>query len=384
MADTLLEREIHQQPGVLTRLLTTESEAVARMAEAIRAAKPRCVLIAARGSSDNAAVYGKYVLGAFAGLPVSLAAPSITTLYGRMPDVQDALVIGISQSGQGEDINEVVRRAREQGALTLGVTNDPESRLAATAEHCIALHAGEEKSLAATKTFSAQLMVMAMLAAHLSDDPALKADLAQIPDWVAHSLALSTGVAARAERYRYMDYCVTLGRGFNYAVAFELALKLKELTYIVATPYSSADFRHGPIAQIWEGFPVLVVAPEGRVLDDMLDLMRDLRERQAELLVISNDQTALDLAHTPLPIPAVPEWLAPIVAVVPGQLFALGLTQAKGYDVDHPRTLHKVTSTADQHPLTITFLTKNPPPYVAGDFLVTLALRRRRRSTGYL
>ena len=345
MADTLLEREIHQQPGVLTRLLTTESEAVARMAEAIRAAKPRCVLIAARGSSDNAALYGKYVLGAFAGLPVSLAAPSIATLYGRMPDVRDALVIGISQSGQGEDINEVVRLAREQGALTLGVTNDPESRLASTAEHCIALHAGEEKSLAATKTFSAQLMVMAMLAAHLSDDPALKADLAQIPDWVAHTLALSTGVTARAERYRYMDYCVTLGRGFNYAVAFELALKLKELTYIVATPYSSADFRHGPIAQIWEGFPVLVVAPEGRVLDDMLDLMRDLRERQAELLVISNDQAALDLAHTPLPIPTVPEWLAPIVAVVPGQLFALGLTQAKGYDVDHPRTLHKVTST---------------------------------------
>jgi glucosamine--fructose-6-phosphate aminotransferase (isomerizing) len=345
MAGTLLEREIHQQPGALTRLLTAESDAAGRMADAIRAKAPRFVLIAARGSSDNAAIYGKYVLGAFAGLPVALAAPSIATLYGRMPDVRDALVIGISQSGQGEDINEVVRLAREQGALTLGVTNDPESRLASTAEHCIALHAGEEKSLAATKTFTAQLAVMAMLAAHLSDDVARKEELAQLPDWVAHTLALSAGVPARAERYRYMDHCVTLGRGFNYAIAFELALKLKELTYIVATPYSSADFRHGPIAQIEEGFPVLVIAPHGRVLDDMVALMHDLRERQAELLVISNAQEALDCAHTPLPIPAVPEWLAPIVAVVPGQLFALGLTQAKGYDVDHPRSLRKVTST---------------------------------------
>ncbi len=344
-SDTLLEREIHQQPGAITRLLSIESEAVARVAEAIRAARPHFVLIAARGSSDNAAVFGKYALGAFAGLPVALAAPSVTTYYGRMPAVGGALVIGISQSGQGEDICEVVRQAREQGAITLGITNNPDSRLAKTAEHAIFLHAGEERSLAATKTFTAQLTVMAMLAAHLADDPALKDELAQLPDWVAHTLALSAGVPARAERYRYMSHCVTLGRGFNYATAFELALKLKELTYIVATPYSSADFRHGPIAQIEEGFPVLVIAPGGRVLDDMLDLIRDLRQREAELLVISNDPAALELAHTPLPIPAVPEWLSPIIGVIPGQLFALGLTLAKGYDVDHPRSLRKVTST---------------------------------------
>ncbi len=344
-SDTLLEREIHQQPAAITRLLSTETDSVTRIAEAIRAARPHFVLIAARGSSDNAAVFGKYALGAFAGLPVALAAPSVATYYGRMPDVGGALVIGISQSGQGEDICEVVRQAREQGAITLGITNNPDSRLAKTAEHTIFLHAGEERSLAATKTFTAQLTVMAMLAAHLADDPALRDELAQLPDWVAHTLALSAGVPARAERYRYMSHCVTLGRGFNYATAFELALKLKELTYIVATPYSSADFRHGPIAQIEEGFPVLVIAPSGRVLDDMLDLIRELRQREAELLVISNDPGALELAHTPLPIPGVPEWLSPIIGVIPGQLFALGLTLAKGYDVDHPRSLRKVTST---------------------------------------
>lgn len=345
MTGTLLEQEIHQQPATLTRLLTRENDHVAAIAAAIREAAPRFVMIAARGSSDNAAIYGKYILGAYAGLPVALATPSVVTYYGRMPDVSEALVIGVSQSGQGEDIRVVLEQARAQGAITVGVTNEPDSPLAHATEHCIALHAGPERSLAATKTFTAQLAVMAMLAAHLADDDQLQADLAALPDVVAHTLALSAGTPPRAERYRYMTHCVTLGRGFNYAIAFELALKLKELTYVGATPYSSADFRHGPIAQVEEGFPVLVVAPDGVVIDDMLDLMRNLREREAELIVISNREDALALAQTPLPIPAVPEWLSPIVAVVPGQLLAFGLSVARGYDPDHPRALRKVTST---------------------------------------
>jgi glucosamine--fructose-6-phosphate aminotransferase (isomerizing) len=346
MTGTLLEQEIHQQPGALTRLITAESEAVARIAARVREDQPRFALIAARGSSDNAAIYGKYVLGAFAGLPVALAAPSITTYYGRTPNLQNALVIGVSQSGQGEDIRVVVDQAREQGAITMGVTNDPNSPLASAAEYCIPLHAGEERSLAATKTFTAQLTVMALLAAHLADDSAARlAELEQLPDWVAHTLALSADVPGKAERYRYMPHCVTLGRGFNYAIAFELALKLKELTYIGATPYSSADFRHGPIAQIEDGFPVLAIAPDGVVMSDMLDLMRNLQERAAELIVISNHDDALAFAQTPLKIPAVPEWLSPIPAVIPGQLLAFGLSSAKGFDVDHPRALRKVTST---------------------------------------
>ncbi len=345
MTETQLEKEIRQQPEALRRLIAEESARVAELAAHLRRAGPRFVLIAARGSSDNAAVYGKYALGVFAGLPVALAAPSVVTYYGRMPDVREALVVGISQSGQGEDVIAVVQQAREQGAVTLAVTNDPESPLAGAAGHCIPLHAGPERSLAATKTYTAQLAVMALLAANLADAPRLREDLAQLPDWVAHALEASADVPARAERYRYMAYCVTLGRGFNYATAFELALKLKELTYTVATPYSSADFRHGPIAQVEEGFPILAIAPEGVVQDDMVDLMRDLQQRQAELMVISNNEEVLALARTPLPIPRVPEWLSPIVAVIPGQLLALGLGLARGYDVDHPRMLHKVTIT---------------------------------------
>ncbi len=345
MTETLLEQEIYQQPDVLRGLIAGETARVADIAAAIREGDPRFVLIAARGSSDNAAIYGKYVLGALAGLSVALAAPSVTTYYGRMPDVRQALVIGISQSGQGEDVCTVVRQARDQGAITLGVTNNPDSLLARSAEYCISLRAGEERSLAATKTFTAQLAVMALLAAHLAGDPGQLDDLARLPDWMADTLAFSAQVPARAERYRYMTHCVTVGRGYNYATAFELALKLKELTYIGATPYSSADFRHGPIAQVEEGFPVLTVAPDGVVLDDMIDLLRDLRERQAELIVIGSSERALDLAHTPFMIPSIPEWLSPVISVIPGQLFALGLSVARGYDVDHPRTLHKVTST---------------------------------------
>lgn len=345
MTETQLEKEIRQQPEVLRRLIAEESARVAELAAHLRQAGPRFVLIAARGSSDNAAIYGKYALGVFAGLPVALAAPSVVTYYGRMPDVKEALVVGISQSGQGEDVIAVVQQAREQGAVTLAVTNDPESPLARAAGHCIPLHAGPERSLAATKTYTAQLAVMALLAANLADSPRLREDLAQLPDWVAQTLEASADVPARAERYRYMAYCVTLGRGFNYATAFELALKLKELTYTVATPYSSADFRHGPIAQVEEGFPILAIAPEGVVQGDMVDLMRDLQQRQAELMVISNNEEVLALARTPLAIPRVPEWLSPIVAVIPGQLLALGLGLSRGYDVDHPRMLHKVTIT---------------------------------------
>jgi len=345
MTTTLLEQEIHEQPEALARLLAAESEHIARIGALIREGRPPFALIVARGSSDNAAVYGKYVLGVFAGLPVALAAPSITTYYGRMPRVKGALVIGVSQSGQGEDVRTVVDRARAEGALTLAVTNDPESPLAKAAEHCLALHAGQERSVAATKTYTAQLTVMAMLAAHIADDTALQADLARLPEQASQTLTLARDVPARAERYRYMTHCITLGRGFNYATAFELALKIKELTYIGTTPYSPADFRHGPMAQVDEGFPALVIAPDGVVVDDALDLMRELRERQAELIVISNREEALALAQTPLPIPAIPEWLSPIVATIPGQLLAFGLSRAKGYDVDHPRLLRKVTST---------------------------------------
>ena len=228
----------------------------------------------------------------------------------------------------------------------MAVTNDGASPLAALADNVIELHAGPERSVAATKTYTAQLAVMAMLAAALSGEARHMDALQQLPATIEATLRLSAPIAQRVERYRYMDRCVVIGRGYNYATSFELALKLKELTYVMATSYSSADFRHGPIATIENGLPVFLVMPTGDTFDDMLELAQDLRKRGAELLVISESEKALALARTPLPIPrGIPEWLSPLNAIVPGQLVALHLALAKGLDPDVPRGLQKVTRT---------------------------------------
>jgi len=341
-----LREEIFEQPGVLAKLIEAEEDKTAQVAEEIRRHDVRFILIAARGSSDNAAIYGKYLFAALNRLPVALATPSLFTIYCSPPNLKDALVIGISQSGESIDIVEVVAEARRQGALTLAITNRAESPLAQAAEHVLPCHAGEERSVAATKTYTTQLVALALLAVALAGDKEKLATLKTLPKAVERTLALEEAVSAAAERYRYMETCIVIGRGYNYATAFEIALKLKELTYVVAEPYSPADFVHGPIAIVEHGFPVIVVAPSGQVFDDVYDLAETLHRREAELVVISDHDKALALAKTPLRLSVpVEEWLSPIICVVPGQLFAYHLTLAKGYDPDHPRGLRKVTVT---------------------------------------
>ena len=197
-----------------------------------------------------------------------------------------------------------------------------------------------------TKTYTAQLMALAMLSAALSGRRSGWRQLQQIPALVRKILAESGDIASQAQRYRYLDRLSVIGRGFNFATAFELSLKIKELAYVSAEPYSSADFRHGPIAVVGRGFAVLLVAPKGKTLADLRQLSRSLIERQAELLVISDSPALLALAHTPLALPTgVPEWLSPMLAVIPGQIFAMKLAAAKNNPLDHPRGLHKVTRT---------------------------------------
>lgn len=341
-----LEIEIREQPAVLERLMAQEWPAVRELAREISARKVRYVMIAARGSSDNAATYGKYLLGAFCRLPVALAAPSLFTLYRRPPRMDGALVLGISQSGQSPDIVSVLEEAAAQGALTAVITNDPVSPLANSAGHVIQCHAGEERSVAATKTYTSQVLSLAMLGCELSAEDRRREELKSLPEQVEQTLMLEQLVAQAAPRYRYMDSCVVIGRGFNYATAFEIALKLKELTYVIAEPYSSADFLHGPLAIIEHGFPVLIAAPQGAVLRELKSLIEQLRDWGAELIIISDDEEALQPAHVRFRLPAaVPEWLSPLTAVIPGQLLALHLTLAKGFHPDHPRGLRKVTET---------------------------------------
>jgi glucosamine--fructose-6-phosphate aminotransferase (isomerizing) len=342
-----LKDEIHEQPAVLSRLLAKQTDTVFKIAAELREQKIHSVLLAARGTSDNAGVYAKYLWGAFNQLPVAMAAPSLYSCYKRLPAFKDTLVVAISQSGESPDIVGVVEEGRKQNVPTLAITNEVDSPLGRAAHAAIDICAGEEKAVAATKTYTAQLMVIAMLSAALAEDEERWKDLERVSGIVSQTLALDETIRQRAERYRFMDHCVVLGRGFNYATAFEWALKLKELAYVIAEPYSSADFQHGPVAMIERDFPVLAIAPDGAVFDDTLELLTRLKkEQRAELLVVSDRDEALALANTPLKIPSgLPEWLTPIAAIAAAQLFCYHITRAKGLDTENPRGLRKVTLT---------------------------------------
>ncbi|MBN1875840.1 MAG: SIS domain-containing protein [Anaerolineae bacterium] len=340
-----LKKELYEQPTVVARLLEREGENVARITAALRD-QFNHVVIAARGTSDNAARYAQYLFGAHNQTQVALATPSLFTLYQRPPQLDDALVIGISQSGQSPDIVSVVAEGRRQGRPTLAIVNDADSPLARAAEHVIPLHAGPELAVAASKTYTASLAVLALFSCGLSGDAAALAQLRDLPARLAETLSGVAPILPRIERYRFMTRCAVIGRGFNYATAFEVALKVKELTRVVAEPYSSADFRHGPIAIVDENFTVLLVAPCGAVAGDLRALVADLQRLKAEQIIISDDESLLEQAHLALPLPAdVPEWLTPLIAVLPGQLFAMTLAQVKGADPDRPLGLTKVTET---------------------------------------
>jgi glucosamine--fructose-6-phosphate aminotransferase (isomerizing) len=342
-----LYSEILEQPQRAAALLVSQKKLTLEIAAAIQQHNIQYVFLAARGTSDNAGRYANYLLGARNSLPLALATPSLFTYYKRPPKLKNALVMGVSQSGQSPDIVSVLAEGQRQGCLTLAITNEPESPLAAQADFVIDLQAGPEKAVAATKTYTAELLAIAMLSTALSESKKGWEELEQVAGWMEHALQQDAFIAERVQRYRYITQTVVLGRGYNYATAFEWGLKLKELTYIIAEPYSSADFQHGPIAMVDHGFPVMAVAPQGKVFDSMLETLQQLRhEIAAELVVISNDHKALSLAQTPIPIPAeTPEWLTPLVSILPAQLFAYYLTLAKGYDAEQPRSIRKVTET---------------------------------------
>ncbi len=342
-----LYSEIYEQPLVLSGLLSRQMGEVERIARDLTGRRFDFAFLAARGTSDNAGRYANYLWGAHNHLPLALATPSLFTYYNQPPELKNALVVGVSQSGQSPDIVAVLSEGRRKGCPTLAITNDPHSPLAHEADYVIDIQAGAEKAVAATKTYTAELMAIAMLSAALSGSPQQRAELEKVPEWAAQSLRLDADLQRIAQRYRFVRQCVVLGRGFNYATAFEFSLKLKELTYTLSEPYSSADFMHGPIAMVEQGFPVLAVAPGGAVFDALLDVLRKVRNDQsADLLVISDRPEALELAHSSVPLPeGIPEWLSPIIAIIPAQLFCLHLTVIKGFNPDSPRTIRKVTET---------------------------------------
>ncbi len=346
--------EIREQPAALEKTLRLGLRPAARLQRAIAHKRPRMIVLAARGTSDNAAQFGRYLLEIATGIPVSLAAPSISTLYNARIDFKDALIVAVSQSGESTDTNLVLERARAQGAMTVGITNEPSSTLAALAEHVFFVRAGRERSVAATKTYTGQVMLLYLLAHALGARIRLD-DLQRIPEWTANALELEAGITARAERYRFMDHAVVVGRGLNYANAFEFALKLMETCYVVAERFSSADFLHGPIAMVERGFPLFLFAPPGVTWDGTRDMLARLAALNAETLVITDraNREAVESHPRALVIPAkisargaMPaELFTPIPYIIPAQIFAASLAAWKGLNPDQPRTLSKVTRT---------------------------------------
>ncbi|MEX1168513.1 MAG: SIS domain-containing protein [Chloroflexota bacterium] len=342
-----LHDEIAEQPKVAARFIATQAEPIEAIAASLRARPVRQVMIAARGTSDHAALYAQYVLGIRHRLSVGLGTPSIVSLYGVVPDLTDTLVIGISQSGASPDIVAVIAAARAQGSPTVAITNEPGSALAAAAERTIDLCAGPERAVAATKTYTSELLAIALLSAALADDPADRAALAALPDGLARAMELEPEIERIAVDQAGSSRAILIARGYEYATAREWALKLKELARVFADPYSAADFQHGPLALVEPGVPVLAVVRAGATAADLVALLGRLRQDiDAELMVVSDLPEARAVARWPVALPAgTPEWLGPIVSIVPGQLHALHLTQARGLDEERPRHLNKVTRT---------------------------------------
>lgn len=338
---TRLDDELAEQPAALRRLLADLPATVG----ALRGIAAGChgVTVVARGSSDNAARYGQYLVPLRSGRPVTLATPSLTTVYARTPDLTGQLVVAVSQSGRSTDIVAVLAAARRQGRPTVAITNDPTSPLAAEADLVVDLLAGPERSVAATKTYTTSLVAVAALAVALAPsagDEAAFGDLARLPGLVETTLVLARGPAERvAETLHHATRAVTVGRGLNLSTAFETALKITELTATQVVPYSPADLLHGPVGAVLADVPVLLIAPPEAASASVLEIVPGLRERGAPVHVLARPDGDV-------PVPAdVPDWLSPVVAVVTGQLVARALAVRRGVDVDHPGGLAKVTVT---------------------------------------
>jgi len=337
--------EIQQQPAALERIVRSESRRILRFAESVRKRRTRLIMLVARGSSDNAALFGRYLLEISTGIPVSLSAPSVHTVYGKKLDLRDALVIGTSQSGESTDVNSVLESARKGGAVTVAITNDTNSTMARISDETFLIHAGRERSVAATKTYTGQLMIFHLLASALEGHKSI-AEVERLPELAASSLKLRARVEEMVERYAFMNHCVVVGRGLNYANAYEFAIKLMETCYVVAERFSSADFLHGPIAIVGHGFPAFLFAPPGRTLAGMKQLLTRLKTLGAETVVISSEAALLRAATRPIEVPQrIDELLSPIPYIIPAQIFAALLAEAKGLSPDRPRSLAKVTKT---------------------------------------
>jgi glucosamine--fructose-6-phosphate aminotransferase (isomerizing) len=339
MNGTQMAAEMAEQPAGL-RDLIRRSAAIADRVRAVAPVPLNGITVVARGSSDHAAVYGRYLLEAATGKPVSLAAPSLHTLYGVEVDYRGQLVIAVSQSGATPEIVRTLRTLQSGGGHGLAITNEPESELARTAHQVVHLDVGNERAVPATKTVTAQFTAFAIIASALGNAPFTSDALDALPQWVQSVLEDPGPVAMAAEQLLGATALIIVARGYLYAAALETGLKIKETCSLFADGYSAADLRHGPIAAVTRGLPVVALCAPGPALSDVASLVDELRARGASVLVVGSG-TPTDIALPDL----APEPLVPIVAVVRGQQLASDLALRLGYDPDRPAGLTKVTPT---------------------------------------
>jgi glutamine---fructose-6-phosphate transaminase (isomerizing) len=339
MTGALMAAEMAEQPDRLRELLGRFHD----IAERVRAMAPSPlggITIVARGSSDHAAIYGRYLLEAATGKPVSLAAPSLHTLYGVDVDYRGQLVIAVSQSGATPEIVRTLQALQDAGGSGLAITNESDSALAKAAQETIELAVGEERAVPATKTVTAQFTTFAMIAAALGHAPFTREQLAEVPVLVQAVLDDPRPAAAATGALLSARQLIIVARGYLFAAALETGLKIKETCSVMADGYSAADLRHGPIGAVTRGLPVIALCAPGPAQADMTSLIDELRARHARVLVVGVGAAA-DVS-----LPAdMAEPLAPIVAVVRGQQLAYELARRLGYDPDHPAGLTKVTAT---------------------------------------
>ncbi|WP_396327712.1 SIS domain-containing protein [Jatrophihabitans lederbergiae] len=345
-----MKAEIAEQPAMLRRIVTDGGADIASVAAEIGRRRHRFVLLAARGTSDHAALYAKYLVEVRLGLPAGLVSPSSMTVYGARPRLTDVLFLAVSQSGGSPDLIDSLTAARECGATTVAVTNNAASALARAAEFSVDVRAGAELAVAATKTYTAELLALYLLLSPLAESGtgALGAEVAALADAADATLALEPGVVEAAARYRFANRLVTTARGFSYPTAREAALKLMETSYLGAQAFSGADLLHGPMAMIDAELPVIAVVTPGPGGQAMVPVLERLRQREADLLVVGGvpeSQQGMPVRTLPVVTSGVPEQLQPILEILPLQLLAMHVALERGGDPDAPRGLSKVTET---------------------------------------
>lgn len=344
---TLMEKEIYEQPEVLGRIEKTNQETIGKLIEELDSKNPALAYFAARGTSDHASVYASYLLGIYKGIPTGLAMPSVVTVYGGALDLSNAVVLGVSQSGRAEDVRNVMQRGKDGGATVISVTNNCSSLMALQADYHLYCNAGEEKSVAATKTFTSQMYNLAIFSAKWAKNDELLAKLRAVPEAISEMLdTVSPEIDKIIERYRFMQEGFILARGLNYPIALEGCLKLQETNYVKMKGYAISDFYHGPFAQVENGTPVILYAADGPCLANAKEMLDKLDSVGAETIVVSDNADFIKNRQRAIKLPSLGcDAASPFLFSVFAQLFACKLTAVKGLNPDAPRNLKKVTVT---------------------------------------